>query len=429
MHATIWPATGSPIEDGTIILQDGYIQAVGLASEVEIPENAEVVDAEARIVTPGLIDTHSHMGVYATPHVEATSDGNEATSPVTAEVWAADSVWPQDPGLGRALAGGVTTIHVLPGSANLIGGRGVTLKLRLDGVRSVSDLRVANAPDTLKMACGENPKRVYGNRKTAPSTLMGSVAGYRAAFQRAVEYRRTWMEWKGKQDAWAKKKQDKEKGKGAGQAPMPPSRDFSLDTLVSVLEGDTLVQMHCYRADEMVRMLELAQEFGFRIRSFHHAVEAYKIRDILARADVAINTWPDWWGFKMEAFDAIPENLALVTAEGGRAVVHSDSAMLVQRLNQEAAKGQTAGRRSGIEITDNQALRWITAHAAWVLGLDGNLGTLEQGKVADVVIWSANPLSVYSRADLVFVEGRLAYSRAMDPYGIRSDFEIDREGF
>jgi imidazolonepropionase-like amidohydrolase len=426
-------AAGEVFEDGVVVLANGRIRAVGAASEVQVPDEARVIDAEGRFVTPGVIDTHSHMGVYAVPHVRATSDGNEATGPVTAGVWAGDSVWPQDPALPRAIAGGVTTIHVLPGSANLVGGRGVTLKMHLG--RTLTEMLFPGAPDTVKMACGENPKRVYGARNSAPATRMGNVLGYRNAFQAAREYGRQWTDWQHNHRLWQARQAAFERGSvdGAdapddpGPSPAPPSRDFGKETLLQVLQGESLVQMHCYRGDEMVRMTEVAADFGFGIRSFHHAVEAYKVRDILAARDVGVSTWADWWGFKLEAYDSIQENLALLTEAGVRAVMHSDSNMLIQRLNQEAAKAMWAGRRGGIEITDDQALRWITANAAWTLGIEDETGTLEAGKMADVVVWSASPFSVYSRADLVFIDGLLRFDRREGARAGTTDFEVGQD--
>lgn len=445
---TVMTAAGRTIEDGVVVMEDGRIRAVGTRDEVEIPDGAEVVDASGRWVTPGLIDTHSHMGVYAQPHVNATSDGNEATAPVTAELWAGDSFWPQDPALPRAIAGGVTTIQVLPGSTNLIGGRGVILKLHLG--RSVQEMRFPGAPDTLKMACGENPKRVYGNRNSAPSTRMGNVAGYRAAFQQAIEYGRSWRDWQHNHRIWQGKRAEYEAYReelaewererdaappgeapeapeevdDPGPEPAPPARNFQLESLLGAIEGRVLVQMHCYRADEMARMLQLGEEMGFRIRSFHHAVEAYKIRDLLARYEVGVSTWTDWWGFKLEAFDSIPENLALLSESGVHAALHSDSASLVQRLNQEAGKAMAAGRRAGIGVSEETALRWVTAEPAWVLGIAEQTGTLEVGKMADVVVWSGHPFSVYTRADRVYIDGLLAFDRARQVRAGTTDFEL-----
>ncbi len=402
---TVWTADGQGTvhERGVVVLREGKIVAVGDAS-TPIPAGVATVDVSGRWVTPGLIDAHSHLGVYASPGVDAHSDGNEATSPVTAEVNAEHSFWPQDPGLPRALAGGVTSMLILPGSANLIGGRGFSVKNRPG--RSAAVLRFPGAPYVLKMACGENPKRVYG-KKAGPSTRMGNVAQMRTAFVQAADYERKW-------DTWRKKAQPK------GEP--PPPRDLELETLAEVLAGRILVQNHCYRADEMLLMLDLAREFGFRIRAFHHALEAYKIADVLARQGVGAATWSDWWGFKLEAFDGIPENLALVHAAGARSVVHSDSAIGIQHLNQAAAQGLAAGRELGLTMGEQDALRWITANPAWVLGVEARTGTLEAGKMADVVVWSHMPLSVYARAEKVFVDGDLAFDRER---GLRpTDFEL-----
>ncbi|HEY2805244.1 MAG TPA: amidohydrolase [Gemmatimonadales bacterium] len=404
-NATILTATGTEIANGSILLQDGKI--VSLGTSITAPSNAVVVDGTGKFVTPGIIDTHSHLGVYAAPGTFAESNGNEATSPVTSQVWAEHSIWPQDPQFPLAQAAGVTTIEVLPGSANLIGGRSVTI--HLVPARTVQEMKFPGAPYSLKMACGENPMRVYGSRGGAPSTRMGNMAGYRAAFISAERYRNRWDHWLTTREG------------------DPPDRDLQMETLAEVLRGHILVQNHCYRADEMAQMLDLAREFGFHIRSFHHAVEGYKIGDMLARDHVAVSVWADWWGFKMEAFDGIQQNAALVQQAGGTVAVHSDSENGIQRLNQEAAKAMYAGRRAGIPITRDQALRWITANPAWVIGLDSLIGTLEPGKNADLVVWSGDPFSVYSRAEQVYIDGALMYDRGNPSTWWRTDFELGNE--
>jgi len=399
-NATIMTATGQEIANGSLLMKDGKIVAVG--KSVDAPADAAVVDGTGKYVTPGLIDDHSHLGVYAAPGTDAESDGNEATNPVTAEVWAEHSFWPQDPQIPLAIAGGITTIQALPGSANLIGGRSAILKLI--PARTVQEMKFPGARYGLKMACGENPKRVYHSR--GPSTRMGNMAGYREAFSQAESYRRRW-------DKWHKDHQGD-----------PPERNLRLETLAEVLRGNIYVQNHCYRADEMAQMLDLAHEFGFKIRSFHHAVEAYKIADLLAREGTSVSVWADWWGFKEEAMDGIHENAALNQAAGGRPLIHSDSPSGIQRLNQEAAKAMYYGQRSGIPVTRDQALRWITANPAWALGLDSVVGTLEPGKMADVVVWSGDPFSVYGKAVQVYNDGWLVYDRNDPAHQPRTDFEL-----
>ena len=398
--ATILTGTGVRMDDADIILREGRIEAIGTGLDAT---GLPVVDATGLWITPGIIDVHSHLGVYPSPSVAAHADGNEWTAPNTAEVWAEHSVWPQDPGFVAALAGGVTSLQVLPGSANLFGGRSVTLK-NVPG-RTVQEMKFPGAPYGLKMACGENPKRVYGGRMMAPATRMGNVAGYRAAWIAAADYR----------DKLEKAGQNK------GE---PPLRDLRLETLAGVLAGEILVHNHCYRADEMAVMLDIAREFGYRIAAFHHAVEAYKIPDLLADSDTCAAVWADWWGFKMEAYDGIRENAAIVDRAGACAVIHSDDELGIQRLNQEAAKAIGAAARAGIEIPPERAIRWITANAARMLGIDGVTGTLEAGKMADVTVWDRNPFSVYSRAARVYIDGALVFDRDNPALNPVTDFSL-----
>ncbi len=421
INATILTGTGARIENGQLLLSDGKIKQVGNARMKINAGDATIIDAKGRWVTPGLIDVHSHLGVYASPNIKAHSDGNEATAPTTAQVWAEHSVWPQDPGFNRARAGGVTSMQILPGSANLIGGRGVTLK----NVPSITyqDMKFPAAPYGLKMACGENPKRVYGERTQAPSTRMGNVAGYRAQWIEAQRYIQDWEEYESKKND---KKNDRKADKN--DSDKAPKRDLRLETLAAVLKGEVLVHMHCYRADEMATILDMADEFGYRVSAFHHGVEAYKIADMLAENEVCGALWADWWGFKAEAYDGIQENIALVDRPaGGCAIVHSDSEEGIQRLNQEAAKAMTRGRRAGMDITPEHAIQWITANPAKSMGILDQTGTLESGKMADVVIWNGNPFSVYAKADQVFVDGALLYDRENPDRQALSDFELGQQ--
>lgn len=428
--ATIMTAAGPTIANGTIVLAGGAITAVGPAATVAIPDDARVIDGAGKVVTPGLIDTHSHLGVYAAPASRANDDGNEATAPVTAQARARFAYWPQDPQIARAAAGGVTAALVLPGSANLVGGEGFTVVMRPG--RTPAEVELPGAPRTLKMACGENPKRVYGD-KGGPRTRMGAYAAVRAAFHEARAYLARRDAYERARALWLRKRDraaeldaiQRRQGKPTVKveaAPEPVAVDLKLETLADVLRGEVLVQVHCYKASDIAEMLAIADELGFTIRSFHHALEAYKVRDVLAARGIAVNTWADWWGFKLEAFDGIPENAALITEQGGRATIHSDSAIGIQRLNQEAAKALAAGRAAGIALTDEQALAWITSNAAWVLGVDDITGSLVRGRRADVVLWSGSPFSVYSRAELVIAGGEITFDRAAGP--TPSDFEL-----
>jgi imidazolonepropionase-like amidohydrolase len=408
--ARILTGTGKEILKGSILISSNTIKAIG--ESLSKPPGAKAIDANGKWVTPGIIDIHSHMGVYPAPSLRSSSDGNEATSPVTAHVWAEHSVWTQDPQMPLALKGGITTFHVLPGSANLIGGRGVTLKNIWS--RTVQGMKFPGAPYTLKMACGENPKRVYGGRNSEPSTRMGNVAGYRKAWIRAQGYRNKLEEYKSKSEE-------------AKELEYAPSRDLELETLVGVLEGEILIQNHCYRGEEMAVMLDIAKEFNYKVTAFHHAVEAYKVADILADNGVCAAMWADWWGFKHEAFDMVWENAAIVDQANsgtGCAIIHSDSAIGIQRLNQEAAKAMAAGNRAGFNILPSRAIKWITSNPAKALGIADKVGSLEAGKMADLVIWDGNPFSVYSKTEKVFVDGLLLYDKDNPSTPKATDFEL-----
>lgn len=394
--ATILTGSGDEIRDGAILMRDGRIVSVG--TDIEIPENAVIIDGTGRWVTPGLIDSHSHLGAMAPPSVAAHRDVNENVNPNTAEVWIEHSIWPQDPGFDLARAGGVTSLLILPGSANLFGGRTVALRNRPGSV-SVQEMKFPGAPYGLKMACGENPKGRYGAQGRSPATRMGNVAGYRAAWIEAGDYSET-----------------------------DDGRDLALETLAGVLDGEILVQTHCYRADEMAVMLDVGREFGYRTTAFHHAVEAYKIAPLLREHDVCVATWAGRWGFKMEAADAIEENAAMLHAAGVCVAIHSDDARIVQRLNVEASVALSAGRRAGIDISDAEAIAWITANPARIMGIDEMTGTLEPGKLADVVLWSANPFSIYALPDLVFLDGAPVFDRSEPDANTQSDLMAGRPG-
>jgi imidazolonepropionase-like amidohydrolase len=408
-NATVLTGTGERLDNADVLMVDGKIEQVGKNLTAT---NVVAIDAEGKWITPGIIDVHSHLGVYPSPSVESHSDGNEMTSPNTSEVWAEHSVWPQDPGFQAARAGGVTTLQILPGSANLFGGRGVTL--RNVPSHTMQGMKFIDAPYGLKMACGENPKRVYGSRKQLPSTRMGNVAGYRSAWLAATEYKRDWDKY--------------DSDYAAGKNPKAPKRDLELDTLMGVLTGEILIHNHCYKAEEMVVMMDLAKEFNYHSGTFHHGIEAYKIADELAKNANCVAMWPDWWGFKMEAYDMIEENVAIVDAvKNSCAIVHSDSNITIQRLNQEAAKVLYRANDNGFNLSVEEAIKWITINAAKSLGINDKTGSLEVGKSADVVLWSANPFSVYAQAEQVFIDGAKVYDRFDEKYQAKSDFLLGQE--
>lgn len=410
--ATIYDGAGHRIDSGMIRLEGGKVAEIG--QTVGVPDGARLIEAQGKYVTAGIIDIHSHLGVYPSPAVDANSDGNEATSPARPEVWAEHSVWPQDPGFSRALAGGITAMHVLPGSANLFGGRGVTLKPVYG--RSVQEMKFPGAPYSLKMACGENPKRVYGSRNQMPSTRMGNIAYARQLWSDAVAYKRRWDDYTKRAEAGTAKPSD------------APRRELALDTLTGVLNGEILVENHCYRADEMANMIAMSKEFGYRITAFHHAVESYKLADTLKAEGICSAMWADWYGFKMESFDGIRENIALVNAAGACAIVHSDDENGIQRLNQEAAKAMAAGRRLGLPIAPELAWTWLSLNPARGLGIADRTGSLEVGKAADVVLWSAEPFSVYARPMRVWIDGALLYDWGDPKRRPTADFELGQPG-
>ena len=397
-NVVIYDGEGARIDNGSVVMSGGEILAVG-DGNLAAPAGAIEIDGTGKFVTPGIIDVHSHLGVYPSPGVQAHSDGNEATDPTTPDVWAEHSVWPQDPGFSRAMAnGGITSLQILPGSANLMGGRSVTLKNVYS--RTVQGMKFPGAPYGFKMACGENPKRVYGGRGRKPSTRMGNFAVNRQTWADARAYR------------------DNKDHK----------YDLGNETLSGVLDGKILVHNHCYRADEMAQVIDMAKEAGYKITAFHHAVESYKIGDLLRENDICSAIWADWWGFKMEAYDAIPENAAILQNAGACVIIHSDDENGIQRLNQEAAKALADGRRMGIQISDAQAIRWLTYNAAKALGIEDKTGSLKPGKMADVVLWNGDPLSVYSRHEKVWVDGALLYDADDPARRAVSDFELGQPG-
>jgi len=386
-NATIMTVSHGTIQHGAIWLHQGKIAAVG--DKVDAPAGAVTIDAAGKYVTPGIIDPHSHSALG--------NDINEATSPVTPSMMMIDAFDNRDKALYHALAGGVTTELLLHGSANMIGGQAVVIKNKFGLSRD--EMLFPNAPRSIKFASGENPKRVYGRRGEVPSTRMGNFEVMRQSFEDARAYMASW-------DAYNAKV-----AKGDKDA-TPPKKDLKLEALADVLRGKLYVQIHCYRADEFLSEEAIAKEYGYKIRGFHHALEMYKVGDKIAPTGTGIATFADWWGYKDEAWDAIPWNAVMSMREGVRVALKSDSNDYIRRLNQEAGKMIDYGG-----ATEDEALRMVTLNAAWIIGVDDRVGSLDTGKDADVVIWSTDPLSTYARAEKVFIDGDLFFDSSLPGLG------------
>ena len=385
-NAFVLDGAGGSHNDIDILLRDGVIAEFGRNLSPDGP--VTTIDASDRWVTPGLIDIHSHNGTYTLPLTnQGLADIAELSGPNVADTWVEHAINVQDLAFRRALEGGVTTLQIMPGSSSVFGGR--TAVLKPVRATTVMAMKFPGAPQGIKMACGENPKGEFGERGIAPTSRQGEVALMRDAWIKARAYLES-------------QQTDDESG---------VTRDLKLETLAGVLSGDIRVHMHCYRADDIAVMLSVAREFGFSIAAFHHAAEAYKIADLLARSNVCAAVWSDWGGFKMELHDAIPENAAYVDAAGACVAMHSDSPFIGQRLNLEVAKAMAAGRRAGVDVSRESAITWITSNPATALGLDDRIGRIAEGYNADLVVWSGDPFSIYSKTDQVFIDGVLRYDR------------------
>jgi imidazolonepropionase-like amidohydrolase len=389
-NATVMTVTHGNVKNGSIYIKDGKIAAVG--ESVNAPADAIVIDAGGKYLTPGIVDSHSHIAL--------DDDVNEATSPITPHMMMKDAFDYQDKAIYRALAGGVTTSLLLHGSANMIGGQAVVIKHKYGASRD--DMLFPNAPRSIKFASGENPKRVYGGRDQLPSTRMGNFAVQREALVQAQDYMREW-------DAYNEKVK---RGDKDAKDATPPKHDLKLEALADVLRGKIMVQIHIYRADEMLTEIAMAKEFGYKIRAFHHALEAYKVADQLAANNIAIATFADWWGYKQEAWDAIPWNATMSMRKGVRVAIKSDSEDYTRRLNQEAAKTMRYGG-----ATEQEALKMITLNAAWIIGVDDRVGSIDVGKDADLVIWDGYPLSSTGVPDKVLIDGEVYFDRAQSGLG------------
>ena len=386
-NATVMTASHGTIEHGSVWVHAGKIAAVG--ATVDAPASAVVVDATGKWVTPGIIDPHSHSALG--------NDVNEATSPVTPSMMMIDAFDNRDAALYHALAGGVTTELLLHGSANMIGGQAVVIKNKFGLARDA--MLFPNAPRSIKFASGENPKRVYGGRNQLPSTRMGNFEVMRQAFEDAKVYMAGW-------DAYNAKVAKKD------ATAVAPKKDLKLEALADVLRGKLYVQIHCYRADEFLTEEAIAHEYGYKIHAFHHALEMYKVAGKIAAEDTAIATFTDWWGFKDEAWDAIPWNAVMSMRQGVRVALKSDSNDHIRRLNQEAGKMVRYGG-----ATEDEAIRMVTLNPAWIIGVDDRVGSIDSGKDADLVVWNMDPLSTYARAEKVYIDGDLFFDITASGFG------------
>jgi imidazolonepropionase-like amidohydrolase len=385
-NATILTVSHGTIEHGSILIKDGKIAEVG--TSIKAPNGAQVVDANGQFVMPGIIDCHSHIAV----------DGsvNEGSISVSSIANIADVLNPEDIDIYRDLAGGVTTANVLHGSANAIGGQTLVIKLRWG--QPAAKLPFEGAAPGIKFALGENPKRsnfsIPGQPKRYPATRMGVEETIRGAFAEARDYKKAWEDYK----------------KRAGEKNLiPPRRDLRLEPLVEVLEGKRYVHSHCYREDEILMLLRAAKEFGFKVRTFQHVLEGYKVADEIAAAGAGASTFSDWWAYKVEAYEAIPYNAAIMTKRGVIVSINSDDAEEATHLNQEAAKTMKYGGMS-----HEEALKMVTINPAIQLGIDKRVGSIDVGKDADLVIYNHDPLSAYAVVQKTLIDGRVYFDRERD---------------
>ncbi len=388
-NATVMTASHGTIEGGAILIRNGKIAAVGKVADVKAGANAKVIDATGMYVTPGFVDSHSHSGLDGT---------NEGTLSNTGMVRMGDVINPLDPNLYQRLAGGMTLIHQLHGSANAIGGQNSMIKLKWG--RPVSEMLIPDAPRTIKFALGENPKRsnglaLPGAARRFPATRMGVEEVIRESFTQGREYLAKWDEY--------------ELAKKRGEDPLPPRRDLKLEAMADILKGKIDIHSHCYRADEIVMLLRLCEEFGVKVRTLQHTLEGYKVAPEIAKHGASASILPDWWGYKMEAYDAIPYNAAIMTRRGIVVSIHSDSADYGRRFYMEAAKVMKYG-----DLTEEEALRLITLNPAIQMRLDKRLGSIDVGKDADLVLFNGHPFSVYSRPEVTMIEGVVYFDRKKD---------------
>ncbi len=378
---TVITVSKGEIPKGTVVIQKGRITAVG--SDVAIPSGVKVIDVSGKYVMPGLIDSHSHI---------ALADINEATDPVTPQIWMWEALEPDSDAIRKTLAGGVTTIKTMHGSANVIGGVNVTIKLKYGA--PVEEMMVQGVRQQLKMALGENPKRVYGSKGRSPSTRMGNAHSARKAFIEAQEYKAKWDKY------------EKERSEGKKDL-TPPKKDLKLETLKMVLEKKISVDCHTYRADEIVWIINFCREFGIDLLQLSHCVDGYKVADVIAEAGVSFGGWVDWWGFKEESYDGCPFGFTIMNDAGVNIVINSDSADEGRYLYMNAAKVLKYN-----ELTQNEVLKMITLNAAVSLEMEDRVGSLDVGKDGDIAVFDKHPLDSTTKCVMTIIEGRVYFDHA-----------------
>ena len=383
---TVLTITQGVIENGTVVIRNGKITAVG--RDVAIPAGVRVIDVAGRYVMPGVIDSHSHIGFSG-------DDINEMTDPVTPQIWMKEALDPWEDSILKTLSGGVTTVKTMHGSANVIGGVNVTIKLKYGS--PVEEMIVPGVRQQLKLALGENPKRLYGQQKgVLPSTRMGSAYILRKAFTEAREYMERWARY--------------EKNTAAGKKDLlPPKKDLLMETLKMVLEKKLAADCHVYRADEIVWVINFAREFGIDIKQFSHCVDGYKVADVMARAGVSFGGWVDWWGFKEEAYDGCPYGFKIMYDAGTNIIINSDSDDEGRYLNLNAAKVLKYN-----DIPEAEALKMITLNPAKSLEMEGRAGSLEVGKDGDIAVFEKHPLDSTTKCLLTIIEGKVYFDYAKD---------------
>ncbi len=392
-NGTVLTITNGVKENTDLLIQKGKITKIGAG--LKAPEGTMVVDATDRFVMPGIIDAHSHLAIDVV---------NESTNPVTAEVWVGDVLDPLDEGIYRALAGGVTVSHAMHGSANAIGGQCETIKHRW-GTYKPEDLRMEGAPRTIKFALGENPMRVHGEgSKIQPSTRMGVEQVFRQAFQEATGYMEKWAQY--------------EKDKKNNPRAAPPPYSLRLETIAGILRGDIIIHCHSYRADEILMLMDVCRDFGVDRLCFQHVNEGFKVAPELAEFGASASVFADWWAYKFEVYYSTAYNAAILTRNGVVTSINSDSRELIRHLYHEAAKTQRYG-----DLTDEEALALITINPAKQLGVDDRIGSIEEGKDGDVVIFDGHPLSIYAVPQQTIVDGVIRFDINEDPDDIRLDVD------